>query len=182
MNEKYSYKDFSGQSFVLVDPAEFNNTEIIGSGFSQEGAPDTNVFPALMTGATFKRCNLENVAIPPGNTVVTVGDDKCGVNRVMVQNDLENWHVDSGNKPVSPVNLVDFDRFKLSADPTDIPSTPMSLSIVMQKELALVNVREIIDRLNVSLTNTLSLSDEALLKKTYGISDAEIVLIKEQIA
>lgn len=75
MNEKYSYGDFTGQD-LSKEPAEDFTGEIKGSCFAQEflegdELPDSGgktIFPAI-TGVTFTNCNLDNVYVPPGNTV-----------------------------------------------------------------------------------------------------------------
>ena len=121
INKKYSFKDFTAQSFASVDPSEFNNTEIVGSCFYQEAEPDTEVFPAGMVGVTFKRCNLDNVKIPPGNTV----EGSCCHRKIKVQNDLEDWFLDTSLKPVEPMSKKKFIELGISTDPKDIPATKL---------------------------------------------------------
>jgi hypothetical protein len=123
VNEKYSYKDFIGKTFLDVDPSEFNNTEIIGSCFYQESSygtinPMKDVFPVGMTGVTFIKCNLDNVRIPIGNTVVG-GTNK----RILVQNDREDWILDENNKPIEPMDKERRLAVGLSINPKDIPKT-----------------------------------------------------------
>lgn len=124
-NEKYSHKRFTNQSFIDVDPEEFNNSEIVGSSFYQEDAPFSNIFPAGMTGVTFIRCNLGNVVIPIG------ASRSGGCNEhSKVQNDRETWVVDIDQKPVEPIHKRHFDILNLSTDPKDIPSTMMDKSAI----------------------------------------------------
>jgi len=105
VNEKYSFKDFSGRDFSNLDPKkEFNDTEIVGSCFYQENKPFSEIFPALMTGVVFKRCNLDNVKVPKGNTIVTEGWEKCCNKQIHVQNDLRDWEVDKDLKAVRPLH------------------------------------------------------------------------------
>lgn len=127
-NEKYSGKDFTGQSFASLDADEFNNSEIIGSCFAQEAPyssqgldvnppdPMINVFPPSITGVTFTRCNLDNCNIPVGNTV------SGGINRkIRVQNDLSDWILDGDNKPIEPQDKKDRIKLSISIEPNDIP-------------------------------------------------------------
>ena len=135
LNDKYSFGAFMGQSFRNRPVEEFSDTEIVGSCFYQEDKPDSQVFPPSMTGVTFRRCNLDNVFIPPGNTVVTEGEDYCCTKRIMVQpptpkakpdKDDEpdaciDWIVDKANKPVEPMDKKRFIEEGRSLDPKDIP-------------------------------------------------------------
>jgi len=118
INQKYSFKDFMGHNFSTANASEFNNTEIVGSCFYQENKPDAEIFPSGMTGVTFKRCNLDNVKVPAGNTV----ESDCCNRKIKVQNDLEDWVLDGTNSPVEPVAKKKFIRLGLSIDPTDIPA------------------------------------------------------------
>jgi hypothetical protein len=130
INQKYSFKDFTGQDFSSVDASEFNNTEIKGSCFYQEGEPDTEIFPTGVTGVTFIRCNLDNVKIPVGNTV-----DKTCINRkIKAQNDLEDWFLNDSNQPTEPMRKADYLRLGISTDPADIPSTKITEPIVSKTE------------------------------------------------
>lgn len=116
LNEKYSYKDFTGKYFTDIPASEFNNSEIVGSCFASQ-VPNREVFPSGITGVHFEGCNLDNVIVPPGNTE-TGGCHR----RTAWQNDGENWNVDETLKPVTPRSIKAFERLGLSSDPTDIPA------------------------------------------------------------
>ena len=121
MNEKYSYKDFTHQRFTDAD--DFTG-EIEGSCFYQEAGEDEtppfDVFPADMTGVTFKKCNLDNCVIPDGNTV------EGGCNRVIkVQNDWQDWVLNKG-EPTEPTDKKKWERKGVSIDPKDIPAEKMT--------------------------------------------------------
>ncbi len=116
INEKYTKKDFRGQSHRTTDPKEFNNSTIRGAIFSQK-TPYTKIFPQGMTGVHFLGCSMINVVIPSGNT--TQG---CSTQHQAEQNDGEMWHVDEGGNPISPVKAYRFDKEGISKDPKDIPS------------------------------------------------------------
>lgn len=75
VNEKYSYKDFTGQNFLDIDPSEFSNTTIVGSCFYQSKM-GSKVFPDGIENVTFERNNLDNVLLPdvPSNINLNVTD------------------------------------------------------------------------------------------------------------
>lgn len=110
--------------------SDFNNSEIIGSCFYQQVAPDTQVFPSGIIGTKFTRCNLDNVLIPPGNII----EFDCCHRKIKIQNDLEDWVVDSSLKPIEPVNRKIFERLGLSIDPKDIPIDFIRKEIVVKAE------------------------------------------------
>ena len=127
--------DCTGMSFRNWPVEEFNDTEIVGSCFYQEDRPGSQVFPPPMTGVTFRRCNLDNVFIPPGNTVVTEGWEACCQKRIMVfpptpkahpkpddePDGCMDWIVDKANRPVEPMDRRRFEEEGRSLDPKDIP-------------------------------------------------------------
>jgi hypothetical protein len=128
VNEKYSYKDFNNQDFSDLDPAEFNNSEIVGSCFHQNRAA-SRIFPENMTGVTFQGCNLDNTIVPPGNTV----ESTCCHKSFGVENDGEYWLLDEDLKPVSPLKPDRYDKLNLSKDPKDLPSTRDPIPLIERK-------------------------------------------------
>lgn len=118
INEKYSHRSWKRQSFTGKDPKEFNDSEIVNAGFSQN-EPFTDVFPALIKGVKFINCNLDNCKIPTGATV------EGGTNKhFKVQADGEHWFVDASLKPIAPAKPRHFDDQGLSKDPADIANAP----------------------------------------------------------
>lgn len=127
INKKYSFADFTHQSFKDISVSEFNNTVIKGSCFYQEAKEnDTEVlkdiFPDGMTGVIFQRCNLDNVLIPLGNTV----ESNCTNRKIKIQNDWQDWILDSSLDPVEPMNKNQWLRKGVSIDPKDIPAEKMT--------------------------------------------------------
>src|SRR3990167_1381756 len=111
LNDDYSFKDFTGRSNLEVSGI------IYGSCFSQE-IPDNHIFPDNMTGVTFIKCNLDNVFIPNGNTVID-----CSQRRYQVQNDLNDWILNSDNTPKEPIDAKIFTKLNLPIPlPKDIPT------------------------------------------------------------
>ena len=119
------------QKFTDIEASEFDNTEIVGSCFYQESEwdsdslavtpknPNVDVFPANMTGVTFKRCNLDNCKIPTGNAL----GERNAHQKIRVMNDNEDWVLnDSDNKPLEPLNKKQFIQDGKSIDPKDIPA------------------------------------------------------------
>ena len=133
VNDKYSWKDFTGKT--LTDAKDLKDIVIFGSCFSQE-IPDTKVFPDDMQNVTFIGCNLDDVYIPVGNTVIG-GTQK----RFKVQNDLEDWILDKDNKPIKPIDKEKFTGLGLSIDPKDIPIEKLSKSITEAKSEELTKIK-----------------------------------------
>lgn len=122
-NVKYSFKSFNEMSFKDVPVEEFNNTTIKGSCFFQAFPLESkkepvDIFPDGMTGVTFIACNLDNVWIPPGNTLID-----CTNKWIVLKNDGYNWEKDkSTKKPKKPVADFFYDKNGWSKNPKDIPS------------------------------------------------------------
>lgn len=129
INKKYSYKDFMDKDLTALSASDFNNSEIVGSCFYQQKAPDTQVFPSGITGVKFIKCNLDNVLIPTGNTI----EGDCH-RKIKVQNDLEDWIVDGLGKPVEPVNPKTFTNLGLSITPNIIPTDFIRKEILSKVE------------------------------------------------
>ena len=104
--------------------------EIKGTCFYREsllgetGDPYKEIFPPTMTGVTFNRCNLDNIFVPLGNTIINDG----GHRRIRVQNDLKDWLVDASGNPIEPLSPNKFDELGLSKDPKDIPASPVGVN------------------------------------------------------
>lgn len=136
LNQKYSLKSFRNQKFTDVPASEFNNTTIKGSSFYQSccrtDGQMVNVFPPGMTGVTFEDCNLDNVIIPPGNTVVR-GTNK----RLKLQNDLMDWECDKETgAPIKPANGRLCSKVGVSQDPKDLPRNRIDEPIVVMTQEA----------------------------------------------
>lgn len=151
INEKYSFKDFTGQTFLGVDPDEFSNSEIVGSCFAQEvlysndaahngssNHRDTNqdVFPVGVHNITFTRCNLDNCKVGGPPTAINGGIHR----KIRVMNDNEDWILGIDHKPVEPIRKREFEQHSLSVDPADIRlarllnSDGRPLSVIQQAE------------------------------------------------
>jgi hypothetical protein len=92
-DDEFSFKDFTNKSLKDIGDS-LNNKTIYRTCFSQE-TPDSVIFPADMIGVTFVYCNLDNVYIPPGNTVI-----ESSQVRFKVQEDGKDWIVDENNNPI----------------------------------------------------------------------------------
>jgi len=71
INDEFSFKDFTDKDLLSTPVQSFNNTTIKGSCFYQQIGTNIAVFPNQMDGVIFDACNLDNVKIPPGNTVLS---------------------------------------------------------------------------------------------------------------
>jgi len=149
INLKYSYKSFKRKSMLNIPAKEFNDSETIGSGFYQD-EPFSNVFPPDINGVVFVDCNLDNVNIPAGATVVR------GTNKhYKTMNDQEYWIVDKQGNPIEPRDKADFIKCKLSILPGDIPVQPLKEAITWTHDPKRIE-REKIENLK---------SDDARLKQ-----------------
>lgn len=93
----HSHKDYTGRSLADRPASEFTGTTVRGTCFSQE-TPDSAVFPSGVTNCTLIACNLDNVLVPAGFSVVG-----CSRRRFKAQPDGLDWIVDNDNNPVSPL-------------------------------------------------------------------------------
>jgi len=131
-NEKYSFKDFTGQDLTGLPASEFNDSEIVGSCFYREAPydadslgenakdPRVDVFPSDVIGLVLTRCNLDNVTAPAGATV----GDRSSHRKLRVQNDNQDWICDDlTHKPTEPANLKSHQLDGLNTDPANIPET-----------------------------------------------------------
>ena len=113
-SNEFSCKDFTVDTFVDIPDGSY----VYGSCFSCE-TPDAKMFRASMRNVTFRNCNLSNVFIPAGNTVID-----CQTDRYEVQNDLNDWIVDDNGYPLKPLNHTLFTKSGLPMPlPQDIPAT-----------------------------------------------------------
>lgn len=120
LNPTYSNKDMTG--WDLSGRKDMNNIVIHGLCLSWE-TPNAQALPPDLHGTTFIMCNLDNVFVPLGNTVID-----CSVRCFKAQNDLEDWHVDPQTlQPLTPLHPESFTAVGLSIDPKDIPATKMDI-------------------------------------------------------
>lgn len=149
---KYSFKDFTGHD--LSDRKDMDNLTIEGSCFSHE-TPDAAVLPTSLKNTTFIDCNLDNVLIPAGATVI-----RGSTQRFQVQADGEDWVIDGKGTPIEPVNKEAFDMLGLSTDPADIAPTDSGKCVTIQKILDISAAKE------TAIQNAIDQVDNAVLAKT----------------
>lgn len=130
INPDYSFKDFTNRSHQHLEGI---SGVVYGSCFSNE-TPNAHIFPDTMIGVSFIKCNLDNVFIPAGNTVID-----CSQQRFKKQNDLNDWLIDSKGIPTMPINHKIF--------------TKMGLLIPLAKDIPLTEVSEAVDLLEVAKLN-----------------------------
>lgn len=121
-DDELSGRDFNGWEFLSRPEYDFSNKIIYASIFSQE-APDQSIFGDKMTGATFLRCNLTNVFVPDGNTVID-----CVTTRAATLNDGRVWELDAGDRPVKLTSEKHWQILGTSIDPADIPAEKLVLA------------------------------------------------------
>jgi hypothetical protein len=107
-NDKYSFRDFTGQTFSGA--TDMNNIIIMGSCFSQQTV-DTIVFPSNLNGTVFINCNMDNVSIPTGNTVlggthkrIMPFTDTVFTDTTNSESVIEQWMVDTNNNKIKLIS------------------------------------------------------------------------------
>lgn len=127
-DDEYSFKSFTNVCFLDDPKFNFNNRVIYRTDFSQE-IPESHIFNEQTKGVTFVCCNLSNVFIPQGNTILD-----CIQIRSKIQNDLNTWIVDDNNNPIKPLDYEIYIKFGLEIPKVnDIPIQKVSKRIdIMQ--------------------------------------------------
>lgn len=93
MNLDNPYRNLNWTGRSLADRTDMDNLQIEGLCLSQE--KPSEVLPPNLMGVTFSYCNLDNVIIPPGNTLV-----HCSNRRFAIQEDGLDWELDENNQPI----------------------------------------------------------------------------------
>lgn len=120
-DDELSLKDFTWWRFTHRPDMDFAGKVIYASCFSQE-TPDSVVFPDDLR-ATFVRCNLSNVVIPAGVTVID-----CNTMRYKCCADLRDWELGASDEPVKVLGEKYWLQQGCSVDPADIPAEKMVLA------------------------------------------------------
>lgn len=152
LNEKYSFKDFTGKSLNSVPVEELNGTCVKGSCFYQEilekePVEFKEVFPKDMKNVEFVRCNLSNVLVSSENTFGPDNQHEL----IAVQNDLQDWIMESSSKEaVEPIRKEEFIEKKLNIDPAKIPAKKIEVGqVVNDKGEILDKNREVVKNAEV---------------------------------
>lgn len=125
-DDQYSLKGWSGHNF---DDKDLNGKVIYASSFYSE-EPGTKIFKDDLV-ATFVKCNLQNIVIPVGVTLID-----CQTDWFKSQNDLEDWKIDKDTKePVEPLQKEKYVELGISTDPKDIPKVKEDQPITEKKRI-----------------------------------------------
>lgn len=122
-------RTYKRQSFRDRDPAEFSDSEIVGSCFYQD-EPYTWVFPDGTKNVTLTNSNADNVELPPGTILRGTSTNK----QFIIANDGEYWIVDHTRRPLAPREPERFIKCGLSTDPRDIPAEKLPEPITWTKD------------------------------------------------
>jgi hypothetical protein len=131
-NEQYSFRDFTNQD--LRSATDLDGAVIKGSCFYQTcaedfaGDPLRHIFPGDMRDVSFVECNLDNVYIPPGNTI-----RQCSHRRIKRMNDGEYWFVGEDFKPVEPIHEKRLKLLQANVDPKKIPAEKIPAVDLLKK-------------------------------------------------
>lgn len=129
MPSQYDNRDLTGQS--LYHAKDMGGLVIEGLCLSQE-IPNSEVLPPDLE-CTFVDCNLDNVLIPPGVTMI-----RCRNRLYQVQSDGSDWIIDPETyEPIEPLNPMDYMLYGLSMHPDDLPdeTLPEPATVVAQRTL-----------------------------------------------
>lgn len=99
-------------------PSElFNGKVVYASSFYHE-TPKTRPFIGKLKDVTFVKCNLDNVLFDVQDKVTLI---QCSCKNFSVQNDNEDWILDSELKPIEPINKKMLELQGKNTDPMKIP-------------------------------------------------------------
>lgn len=115
-SDVWSFQNFTNKRNVFQGRGkELDGLVVYSTTFYQE-ARDVDIFPSDVQNLTLAFCNLDNVKIPAGVTLI-----QCSTRRLQVQNDLRDWELNDKNLPVKVTNEAYEKSLGRSIDPTDIP-------------------------------------------------------------
>lgn len=123
--DAWSRKDFTGNSRVAVP----DGVIVYQTCFSQE-TPDSHIFRPAMTGVTFRNCNLDNVFVPNGNTVMP----GCSTRRFALQNDLRDWEINASGVPIRVLNERYWQQQGFAVDPALIPPQFQRVEVMLKAD------------------------------------------------
>lgn len=146
INTEYSYKDFTDKSFTTVDSKALGG-EIVGSCFYQQAEPNSNpikeIFPKDLK-ATFIRCNLDNVKIPAGCTMID-----CCNNAIRPVNGADYFINKDTNEPTTPVNPVS----ETKAPEQQVVTVEQAIEVLKNADLKAIDPKEL-EALQTKITAT----------------------------
>lgn len=90
-DEEWSFKNFTNQD--LSDRA-LSGKVIYSTVFYNE-KPNSEIFPPGMKGVIFIKCNMDNLVIPEGNTLI-----ECTQRKFEAQEDGKDWLLDEDGNPL----------------------------------------------------------------------------------
>lgn len=148
-DEKLSFRDFANRDFL---DTPLDGAVIYGSVFSNE-TPEAEIFGSA-DGTVFIRCNMDNVAIPKGATLID-----CTQKRFMVQNDGNDWLLGEDGLPEKPVDFkyyekrglpvpdrswIPSEKIEKGKDPVDLKALAVEAKaeMIATEELSAVTIRK----------------------------------------
>jgi hypothetical protein len=102
-DESLSGKDFTNQDLRQRKDLDFDGATVYASVFSNE-TPGAEIFRSAAK-ATFIRCNMDNVAIPEGATLID-----CTERRFERQNDGNDWLLGEDGLPEKPIDFKYYEK------------------------------------------------------------------------
>lgn len=121
VDEELSFKIFTNWDLKEHPELDLNGKIIYASSFYNE-TPDADILPTGLSGATFIKCDLNNVIVPGDNTIID-----CTQERIEVMNDLRSWVTDPEGNAVKVLDEEYWQAKGVSIDPRTIPDKKIIL-------------------------------------------------------
>lgn len=136
-DEQWSFKNFTNLNCTGLP----DGITVYASTFYWE-QPDYQTFRKDLSGVTFIKCNLDNLIIPEGNTVID-----CSQKRFCCQNDGNDWEIDKDDLPVIPIcGEKIFLKYGLPVPkPEDIPLVKVEKAIDLMAKAVEIKEASIIE-------------------------------------
>ena len=152
VDDELSFKIFTNWN-LKEHQFDFNGKTVYASSFYNE-TPDSDILPDGIKDVTFLKCDLNNIIIPEGNTVID-----CSQERIELMNDMRDWITDPEGNAQKVVGEEYWVSKGVSVDPQVIPSKKIKLSDNVDLAVA---VKEATDAVAIDLGISIGVVEEVI--------------------